>query len=398
MTSAEHLALMVIAVTVPRRVGRVDLHLCVFVTFIAEGTMVSNTAKDEHDGAKRPRSKEAGDLIAQRRLEALRNVDRGSVIQIDGAWSDLREPAAQQLYLDSKRRAGIAFSGGGIRSATLSLGFAEALSARGRLYAFDIMSTVSGGGYCGAFLRALFVERDEGSGADENAKVLSSRADFGDATLRSFPDQQFFRDSAGRTTFLKPNKKIKNPMWWLRENGRYLAPGGMSDYRYALSYIVRNWLTLLAFTLGCMLLVFGALQIALVGSVAIVKSRAPEFVHEVHLHLQAFHLDSPLAAIVPVLALIGIGIGAAYWLTVPLPFARPSRRFRHRFRCCSSGITGADGNRGRRRKRLATPRAPAASGHHDCRMDGGHLHGAGRHARFRATGARLSRQHRGLSA
>jgi predicted acylesterase/phospholipase RssA len=38
---------------------------------------------------------------------------------------------------------GLAFSGGGIRSATLSLGITQALARRGRLYAFDYLSTVS---------------------------------------------------------------------------------------------------------------------------------------------------------------------------------------------------------------------------------------------------------------
>lgn len=48
--------------------------------------------------------------------------------------------------------AALALSGGGIRSATFSLGVLIALAERGLLPQFDYMSTVSGGGYLGSFL------------------------------------------------------------------------------------------------------------------------------------------------------------------------------------------------------------------------------------------------------
>ena len=52
---------------------------------------------------------------------------------------------------------GVAFSGGGIRSATISLGVAQGLAHYGRLLDFDYCSTVSGGGYFGSFLGPLFL-------------------------------------------------------------------------------------------------------------------------------------------------------------------------------------------------------------------------------------------------
>ncbi|WP_299196519.1 hypothetical protein [uncultured Erythrobacter sp.] len=52
---------------------------------------------------------------------------------------------------------GIAFSGGGIRSATISLGVVQALARRDRFYGFDFMSSSSGGGYFACFLRSLFL-------------------------------------------------------------------------------------------------------------------------------------------------------------------------------------------------------------------------------------------------
>ncbi len=50
---------------------------------------------------------------------------------------------------------GIGFSGGGIRSATINLGIAQALHARGVFDHVDYMSTVSGGGYLGASISTL---------------------------------------------------------------------------------------------------------------------------------------------------------------------------------------------------------------------------------------------------
>src|SRR5262249_13190420 len=47
---------------------------------------------------------------------------------------------------------GLALSGGGIRSATFSLGVLVALARRNVLPQIDYLSTVSGGGYLGAFL------------------------------------------------------------------------------------------------------------------------------------------------------------------------------------------------------------------------------------------------------
>src|SRR5689334_984903 len=48
---------------------------------------------------------------------------------------------------------GVALSGGGIRSATFSLGALQALAAHGILPRMDYMSTVSGGGYIGSALQ-----------------------------------------------------------------------------------------------------------------------------------------------------------------------------------------------------------------------------------------------------
>ncbi|MDE3749574.1 patatin-like phospholipase family protein [Methylobacterium radiotolerans] len=77
-----------------------------------------------------------------------------------GTTAALEEAAvrARQDGLDIPPRewaAGIALSGGGIRSATFATGVLAALARRNLLPQFDYLSTVSGGGYAGAFLTQL---------------------------------------------------------------------------------------------------------------------------------------------------------------------------------------------------------------------------------------------------
>ena len=58
--------------------------------------------------------------------------------------------------------AGLALSGGGIRSATFCLGFLQALNDRGALKLFDYLSTVSGGGFIGGWWSAWLTRKQAG--------------------------------------------------------------------------------------------------------------------------------------------------------------------------------------------------------------------------------------------
>ncbi len=67
---------------------------------------------------------------------------------------------------DTPHVTGLALSGGGIRSATFSLGVLVALARRNLLPQFDYLSTVSGGGYLGSFLTAFLQSPAPGVGLE----------------------------------------------------------------------------------------------------------------------------------------------------------------------------------------------------------------------------------------
>jgi hypothetical protein len=112
---------------------------------------------------------------------------------------------------DGRRPWGLALSGGGIRSATFCLGLLKALAQGRQLLRFDLVSTVSGGGYIGATLGRLCTRA---TSADEVRAVEGAFAEV---------DKMRFG-------------------WWLRSNGRYLIPGGLRDTLFAVSLYLRNLL------------------------------------------------------------------------------------------------------------------------------------------------------------
>ena len=73
------------------------------------------------------------------------------------SWQQVRQAELDTINRRPGRQpddplVGLAISGGGIRSATFALGVLETLRSRGVLPRIDLLSTVSGGGYIGAWL------------------------------------------------------------------------------------------------------------------------------------------------------------------------------------------------------------------------------------------------------
>ena len=77
--------------------------------------------------------------------------NRASQGRATKSGSDTLQRHSARLALD-RNLFGLAFSGGGIRSATFNLGVLQALSQIGLLKHVDYLSTVSGGGYIGTWL------------------------------------------------------------------------------------------------------------------------------------------------------------------------------------------------------------------------------------------------------
>jgi hypothetical protein len=122
---------------------------------------------------------------------------------------------------------GLAFSGGGIRSATFNLGVLQALAENKLLRRFDYLSTVSGGGYIGSWLAAwIRRETDNQQGQVSNDKPMP-------AIIR--------RLSPTRSP--NPVDESVKPIRFLREYSNYLTPRAgffSADTWTMLGIYVRN--------------------------------------------------------------------------------------------------------------------------------------------------------------
>lgn len=135
----------------------------------------------------------------------------------------------QTLY-EGERDAplvGVGVSGGGIRSATFALGFFQALAGAGLARGIDYLSTVSGGGYFGAFLGTLFTRGFVTSPYDVE-QILAGE---------------------------KQPQVVRN----LRDFGRYLAPNGSGDLLLGGAVLLRNWIVVQLLVLGPLIVAFAAL-------------------------------------------------------------------------------------------------------------------------------------------
>jgi hypothetical protein len=111
-------------------------------------------------------------------------------------------PAAQKSLI------GLAFSGGGIRSATFNLGVLQALAQARLLRTFDYVSTVSGGGYIGSWLMAWM--HHQKIGIKEVEHCLSSRA-YSPANAADPAEVHFLRNYSN---YLTPRKGLLGADFW----------------------------------------------------------------------------------------------------------------------------------------------------------------------------------------
>ena len=131
---------------------------------------------------------------------------------------------------------GLSLSGGGIRSATLSLGVVQALARHGLLKRVDYLSTVSGGGFMGSCLSSVLNDSDTG------------------------PEQERFP--------LRIQVGVEEPLavGHLRESSRYLASSGFVDKLRIPAIVLRGILSnVLIFLLLILLLVFATEMVYEIG-------------------------------------------------------------------------------------------------------------------------------------
>ena len=135
---------------------------------------------------------------------------------------------------------GLAISGGGIRSATFSLGVVQYLARKGIIKMVDFVSTVSGGGYLGSFMSSYLNDPD-------NPKV----------GLDPAPDQWPF----GQLGDVE-SKAVRH----LRNHSKYMAEGGFKTYAMALGQMLYGIAVNLFLTLPLVLLAVVVAHYCLRGS------------------------------------------------------------------------------------------------------------------------------------
>ena len=142
--------------------------------------------------------------------------------------------------------SGLAFSGGGIRSATFNLGVLQALASLGILEKFDYLSTVSGGGYIGSWLAAWLRRRIEKQGPDHCQQSFQEVMDALGQSVGSFKSQ-----ATAQTGRHEPS-----PIAHLREFSNYLTPRkglwGTDTWTVAVAYL-RNFLLTLSVLVGALI-------------------------------------------------------------------------------------------------------------------------------------------------
>ncbi len=111
---------------------------------------------------------------------------------------------------------GLALSGGGIRSAAVSLGMLQVLAEEKLLKHFDYLSTVSGGGYIGSALALRY------------AQLADARADAGNKPGRVDPDAAF------------PYPEDDPEVTFFRHHGNYLAPSGFGSLATGFYVVARS--------------------------------------------------------------------------------------------------------------------------------------------------------------
>lgn len=144
--------------------------------------------------------------------------------------------------------AGIALSGGGIRSATFALGVLQRLAREGWLKRVDYLSTVSGGGYIGSALTWFLHKAWDTKNKQVDFGVAEDDFPFG--THRRAKLKAYSREEPGG------NRDKAAILRFLRQHGKYLTPGDGINILSLFGVVLRGTFLSLAVYIPFLILVF----------------------------------------------------------------------------------------------------------------------------------------------
>ncbi|MEQ1488257.1 MAG: hypothetical protein ABL920_07165 [Methylotenera sp.] len=166
-------------------------------------------------------------------FEDVHALELANIRKLNSSDPNTNKPNSNQA---NAPQTGLAFSGGGIRSATFNLGILQALAELKLLREFDYLSCVSGGGYIGGWLSA-FIHRECDGKVEVAEEKLQTSGQGLSASTNEHPAIKFLRSYSN---FLTPRASLFS-----------------ADTLAAVATFLRNLylnLTLLLLTLGGVLL------------------------------------------------------------------------------------------------------------------------------------------------
>ncbi|HLQ94438.1 MAG TPA: patatin-like phospholipase family protein [Xanthobacteraceae bacterium] len=172
-------------------------------------------------------------------------------------------PGASEGKLKTLDAVGLALSGGGVRSASFSLGVLQALNHHDVLRNIDYLSTVSGGGYMGSSLTTTMTctngefvfGNTPKSRANENraneSRANESRTNERPANKRAASEGGAIKSNANPGT---PDISDTAAVGHLRNYSNYLIPAGGRDVATGVAIVARGLVANLAWVLGPVLI------------------------------------------------------------------------------------------------------------------------------------------------
>lgn len=152
-------------------------------------------------------------------------VPLSEVIRREGIYIRSRRRKAEVPATEDPAPVGMALSGGGIRSATLSLGALQSLAGSGFFKRLDYLSTVSGGGYIGSALSSLLSCKalDKYLGPDAPNQFEFDAEDEAHFDVKKPADSPFYDDQRTPLTQHRQWLSGRMVMEHLRAFGDYLV-------------------------------------------------------------------------------------------------------------------------------------------------------------------------------